>query len=175
MMMDLERFWRLIEEVRQKLQKSVGRDGYPTLSDEAALTEVLSNLTPEEIVAFDERLDERMDAAYHWDLWAALYIIEGGASDDAFEHFRAELVLLGRETFEALLEDADRLADISPVPWGNEGLIYVPLRVYQQKTGQECGDWLDGRPPYPDKPAGEPWQEEDLPTRLPRLWAAFGE
>jgi transcription antitermination factor NusG len=55
-----------------------------------------------------------------------------------------------------------------------EGLIYVPATAYEAKTGkgypyEEEHDVL----PHPAKPAGVPWEEEDLPTRLPRLWAEF--
>jgi hypothetical protein len=173
-MMDLDRFWDLIEQARQKIDASRGPQGYPLLSDEDALTEVLATLPPEDIIQFDHRFSERIIAAYHWDLWAALAIIEGGAGDDAFEHFRAELILYGREAFEAALRDADSLADLSPLPWGMEGLIYVPARVYAAKTAREYPYEDEGDvPPHPEKPAGVPWEDEDLPTRLPRLWATI--
>ena len=173
-MMDLDRFWHLIEQARQKIDASQGSQGYPLLSDEDALTEVLATLPPEDIIQFDHRFSERIIAAYHWDLWAALAIIEGGAGDDAFEHFRAELILYGQDAFEAALRDADSLADLGPLPWGMEGLIYVPARVYKAKTALEYPyeDKLDV-PPHPDKPAGVPWEDEDLPARLPRLWSKF--
>jgi hypothetical protein len=175
-MMHLDRFWDLIEQARRKIEASKGPDGYPLLSDTDALAEVLAALSPEEVVQFDHRFEERIIAAYHWDLWAALAIIEGGAGDDAFEHFRAELVLLGREAFEAALQDADSLADLATVPWGMEGLIYVPAKVYRAKTGKEYPYEDDADvPPHPDKPGGIPWEEDDLPARLPRLWAAFSD
>lgn len=173
-MMDLDRFWDVIEQTRQKIDASKGPQSEPLLSDEDALAEVLATLPPEDIIAFEHRFSERIIAAYHWDLWAALAIIEGAAGDDAFEHFRAELILYGREVFEAAQGDADSLADLATLPWGMEGLIYVPARVYAAKTGQEFPYEDEGDvPPHPDKPAGVPWEEEDLPTRLPRLWASF--
>lgn len=173
-MMDLDRFWHLIEQARQKIDASRGPQGYPLLSDEDALAEVLATLPPEDIIQFDHRFSERIIAAYHWDLWAALAIIEGGAGDDAFEHFRAELILYGQDAFEAALRDADSLADLGPLPWGMEGLIYVPARVYKAKTALEYPyEDKPDVPPHPDKPAGVPWEDEDLPARLPRLWDKF--
>jgi hypothetical protein len=131
-------------------------------------------LRPAEIVQFDQRFEERIIAAYHWDLWAALHIFnEGIAGDDRFEHFRAELIFCGREVFEAALTNADSLADLATLPRGAEGLIYVPLNVYKQQTGTTFPDDRDG-PPHPSQPVGQPWQEEDLPQRLPRLWSLYG-
>jgi hypothetical protein len=175
-MMDLDRFWDLIEQARLKINASAGPEGYPVLNDCDALAEVLAELSPGDIVQFDQRFSERMLAAYQWDLWAALAIIEGAYGDDSFEHFRAELILLGREAFEAALRDADSLSDRQPLPWGMEGLIYVATRVYRQKTGKEFPYDAEGDvPSFPDNPAGEPWEEVDLPTRLPRLWATFND
>ena len=175
-MMDIDRFWELVEQTRQRqIASPRDDDGFPELDDEGALTETLSELTPEEIVQFDRRFGERMLAAYHWDLWGAYDIIEEScAGDDAFEHFRAELILLGRQVFEAALADADSLADVSPLPWGDEGLIYVPLTVYEQKTGESL-PYDENLPPFPSHPAGEPWEEKDLAHRLPRLWALYGD
>lgn len=171
-MMNLDRFWDLIEQARRKIDASKGSPGDLLLSDEEALAEVLAPLPPEDIIQFDQRFSERIIAAYRWDLWAALAILEGGAGDDAFEHFRAELILYGRDVFEAALRDADSLTDAGPLPWGMEGLIYVPARVYEAKTGSAFPYDDEGdTPPHPDTPAGVPWAEEDLPTRLPRLWA----
>lgn len=172
--MDVDRFWDLIEQARQRIEASKGSDGREPLDDCEALAEVLEQLEPDEIVQFDHRYSERMLAAYNWDLWAALAVIEGAYGDDSFEHFRAELILLGREAFEAALQDADSLADQKQLPWGMEGLIYVPAKVYEEKAGQEFPyDAGSEVPPFPAKPAGELWEEADLPSRLPRLWAIF--
>jgi hypothetical protein len=179
-MMELDRFWDLIDQARRKIDASKGPEGYPLLDDEDALAEVLATLSPEEIVQFDHRYSERIIAGYNWDLRAALAIIEGGAGDDAFEHFRAELILFGRQIYEAALQDADSLMDAVPLPWGMEGLIYVPAKVYEAKTGKEFPyeDKYEDKsevPPHPKEPAGLPWKVEDLPARMPRLWAKFHE
>jgi hypothetical protein len=172
-MMNPDRFWELIEQTRQRFFASRSDSG-PTIVEHEALSQTLSELAPPEIVEFDERLTERIIAAYHWDLWAALQIFtEGCASDNRFEDFRAELILCGREAFESALGDADSLADLPMVPRGDEGMLSVPLNAYELMTGKPFPQ-RDLVVPHPIKPAGKPWEEADLPQRLPRFWKRFG-
>jgi hypothetical protein len=172
-MMNSDRFWELIEQTRQRYLAS-RTDCDPALVEHDALAQTLSTLDPEEIIQFDQRLEERVIAAYqHWDLWAALHIFtEGCAGDDRFEEFRAELILCGREAFEAALRDADSLAELPKVPRGVEGLLSVPTSAYEEKTGKPFPEY-DLVVPHPDQPAGETWEEADLPRRLPRFWKRF--
>jgi hypothetical protein len=173
-MLDLDRFWILIEQTRQQLRTSVDADRQEAHQECIALAETLYELTPPEIVQFDQRFEERIIAAYHWGLWGALNIFtEGCAGDDRFEHFRAELILCGRQAFEAALDDADSLADLPYLPRGEEGLIAVPLFVYEEKTGTRFPDY-DLVVPHPAEPAGQLWEEADLPRRLPRMWKKYG-
>lgn len=172
-MMNTDRFWDLIEQARQRYFASRSDTG-PTLVEHEALAQTLSELEPAEIIEFDQRLSERVIAAYHWDLWAALYIFtEGCAGDNRFEDFRAELTLCGRGAFESALGDADSLADLPMVPRGEEGLLSVPLNVYEAKTGNEFPQ-LELPVPHPNHPAGQRWEEAELPQRLPRFWKRFG-
>ena len=172
-MMNADRFWELIEQTRERYFASLSHSG-PTLVEHTALAETLSELDPEEIIEFDQRLEERITAAYHWDLWGVLYIVtEGGASDNRFEDFRTELILCGREAFEAALRDADSLADLPMVPIGEEFVLSVPLKVYEQETGKAFPQY-DSVVPHPSEPVGERWEEADLPSRLPRVWKRFG-
>jgi hypothetical protein len=163
----------LIEETRQRFFAS-HKDSGPALVEHYALAETLSQLDPAEIIEFDERFEERVNAAYHWDLWAALYLFtEGCAGDDPFEDFRAELILCGRAAFEAALQDADSLADVPMVPRGEEGLLSVPMHAYEELTGMPFPQ-RDLVVPHPSEPAGVRWEEADLPLRLPRFWKRFG-
>ena len=59
--------------------------------------------------AIRRRLDER---AYTWELWGAAYVIDDGCSDDCFRDFRAYLISLGREPYEAALKSPDSLAPV---------------------------------------------------------------
>jgi hypothetical protein len=68
--------------------------------------------------------------AYRWDLWAAAYVINGGASDDGFEYFLGWLMAQGRTRWEATLADPDSLADIVDADTGDldgEELLYIAL------------------------------------------------
>ena len=172
-MMDSDHFWELIEQTRRRFFASRKQSG-PAVVEHEALVQTLSELDPAEIIEFDERLEERVIAAYHWDLWAALHVLtEGCAGDDRFENFRAGLVLCGRAAFEAALRDADSLADLPMVPRGVEGVLSVPTNAYEAKTGKPFPE-RDLVVPHPSEPAGEPWEETDLPQRLPRFWKRFG-
>jgi hypothetical protein len=89
-----------------------------------------------------------------------------------FEDFRAELILCGRAAFEAALRDADSLVDLPKAPRGVEGLLSIPANVYEAKAGKPIPE-RDLVVPHPSEPAGEPWEETDLPQRLPRFWKRF--
>ena len=47
-----------------------------------------------EITAWDHIFDQLSDQAYRTDVWAAAYLINGGASDVGFYYFRCWLVFL---------------------------------------------------------------------------------
>ncbi|WP_433606358.1 DUF4240 domain-containing protein [Dactylosporangium sp. CA-139114] len=163
--MEIERFWALIEG---------GAD--------------LTELPPDEIVAFARRYSQVLDAAYLAPLWAAAYLIEGGCGDDGFRDFRAGLMLQGRAAFEAACADPDSLADLPIVRemaagsgWlGYEALHYAARNAYRARTGDVAAfdaALAAGRPTGPAGPArGERWDVEDEAEnerRLPRLAALF--
>jgi hypothetical protein len=141
------------------------------------LAEQLGLLPPDEITQFQRALDERMNEAYRWDLWAAAYIIDGGCSDDGFLDFRSWLVSMGREVFEAALRDPESLLDVADAPGVEvtsfEELAYVPRQAYEEKAGEDMPD--TGVEP-PGEPGGDAWSEEgdDLKRLLPKLWRKYG-
>ena len=57
----------------------------------------LATRDPEEIVAWGRHLDKVMAASGKEDLWAAAYLINGGCSDEGFDHFRGWLIAHGRD------------------------------------------------------------------------------
>ena len=50
-----------------------------------------------------------------WLMWAAAAQIRNGCSDDGFEDFRRWLIGLGREAFERVVQEPDRLAELPEV------------------------------------------------------------
>ncbi len=139
-MMDEARFWEIIDSSRERALALKRRPGEDFIDlHERTLAEALRRLSPEEIIAFDERFWHYHHLAYRWDLWAAAYWLHAGCSDDGFIDFRSCLISLGKERFFRVLNDPDALADIVDRPdapyMQAEGFQYVAGKVYEEKTG----------------------------------------
>ena len=162
--MNDEQFWKLIKQSRR---------GTEDCEEQAEkLESLLAKLEPPEIVAFDELLAKRLNEAYRWDLWAVAYIINGGCSDDSFEYFRCWLIAQGKEFFEAVLKNPEHAG--KRVKVGDEveceDFLYVALKAYETKTGQE----LPARKTKHLKtPKGKRWKEDDLEKLYPKLCKRF--
>jgi hypothetical protein len=113
-------------------------------------------------------------AAYRWDLWGAAFVINGGCSDDGFEYFLGWLIAQGRDYYQAALADPEQ-AGRRAQPGDMvecESIAYAAVKAYEAKTGKD--DFHDRITRVPrGEPLGEPWEEEDLPARFPRLSARF--
>lgn len=166
--MTKDEFWKLLEGLPK------GEGAEDTLADR------LKKLEPEQIISFQNHFDTEYARAYHWLLWAAAYIIDGGCSDDGFIDFRYGLISRGRQIFEAALIDPDSLVEVANEDNGegyiaNESFGYVAGEIYEEKTGNELPR---SETSHPSDPAGEDWDfdDEDLcAQKLPKLWAKFGE
>ena len=99
-------FWSLVADARAEA-------GGETATETELLEERLAALPPSEILEF-ARVRRQLDArAYTWKLWGAAMVIEDGCSDDCFRDFRAYLISLGPDSYEAALRDPDSLADVA--------------------------------------------------------------
>jgi hypothetical protein len=145
----------------------------------------LANLPPENIVDFQAWWDRMLSEAYQRDLWAAAYYANGGCSDDGFDYFRAWLVLQGRETFEAVVADANNLADYvadgeadcefmcecSPA-WSAWDLAF-PAQTADERDAAFNALYHKRHPnPLPTRELGERWDFDDaeqIKRRLPRF------
>ena len=169
--MENSQFWNLIDSARA----AAGGDPDEQVEE---LAELLNDLDADELVEFERIREEYHRRAYHWDLWGAAYLINGGCSDDGFDYFRAWLITRGELVFENGLRDPDSLADVIEetdiaVGCESEDLLYVAVRVWETLTG-EPGEAF----PLPvhashGGPAGESWEEDELDTRFPKLAARF--
>jgi hypothetical protein len=175
-----DEFWALIGETRRGVE-SAPRDRKKGQQNRRYL-ELLSAMTPDQLVGFKRAFEERMREAYTWDLWAAAYIIGGGCSNDGFRDFRAWLIAQGRQTFEAAVRDPETLADYPPLiaeSWPDHpsypAFWSIPWQVYHDKTGEE--DFPDLGLGELGKPTGEKFEddEESLRARHPRLFDRFDE
>ncbi|MFC5002216.1 DUF4240 domain-containing protein [Dactylosporangium cerinum] len=170
--------WRAVEQARA---------GLPVTAEAEKVAEsmvrLLSRWQPADIAAFDRPVRELLAVSYRSDLWAAAYIINGGASDDGFDYFRGWLIAQGRDTFERALADPDSLAGhpavVAAAAEGRddlegEDILGVAWQAYRDVTG------ADGLP-RPVDPVALPDLDPDwdfdfddsaeMRRRLPRLAA----
>lgn len=167
-------FWALIERAR------TGADSRPDVIAERVTAE-LADRDPADIVGFDRHLRRVLAASHREDLWGAAYLINGGCSDDGFDHFRGWLMAQGRAVFARAVTDADSLADLPAIrraaDTGEEfeggEMLGVAQQAYQRAAGAELP--VDGEPvATPD--LGDFWDfddEDQARQRLPRLSALF--
>lgn len=112
-----------------------------------------------------------MVRAMDHELRSAAYVLHGGCSDDSFWDFRAGLVSLGREDYEAVLRDPDLLATIPDVANRTlfEGFQYEPQAVLEARG-------LVSEPPSHGPGGVAPtraWLEEaERAVRFPKLTRA---
>jgi hypothetical protein len=173
-MMAEDRFWSLINQSR-------AADGDAFQDQQAQLlSDLLSALSPEEIVAFDIRSTYCSVRAYRWELWDAAYWAHGGCGDDGFTDFRDNLISLGQEAFTRILANPDDLADFinrPDVPYLlGEGFGYTAGKVYQQRTGRDIQEHFSNYPAAPEEPLGERIDlddEDDVRQHFPKLYAKF--
>ena len=178
--MDREQFWSLIEAAK-------AASGGDCRAQSAQLVAALRDLSVGEVLAWDHLRGELLAESYRWDLWGAVYLINGGCSDDGFSDFRGWLFGQGSAIWQAALADPDSLADHPKVrvrrPYQHqierlqcEDILYVAYDAYQALTGHELTVEISGMGPrWPD--LGEGWDFDDaaeMRTRYPRLWALCG-
>ncbi len=120
-----------------------------------------------------------MNASYTSTLWAAVYIINSGCSDDAFDYFRAWLIMQGQTTFRRVVADPEVLVEFvesDDIFW--EEIMYAPTKAHKLVTGKDNFTEM-----YIQKYGyGQPteivleWNEDvdKLKALLPKLRANFG-
>lgn len=180
-MMSEERFWSLINQSRALVDRAQAPHGDAFFEKQIEhLSDLLSALSPEEIVAFDIRATYQSVKAYRWDLWDAAYWAHGGCGDDGFADFRDNVISLGREAYTHILSHPDDLADYIDCPdvpyLLSEGFGYTAGKVYQQRTGRDIQEHFGLYPTAPEEPLGErgdPEDEEEVQRRFPKLYAKF--
>lgn len=160
-------FWDIVERVHAGSPDDMRRKC-------SLLQNELTRLPLAEVLSFEEHFGDCYMQANTWDIWGAAYLIHRGCSDDGFMDFRSTLISLGRGPFEAALANADSLAgfDIDSEWACFEGYQYVASKVYREVHKYEPPERVrDIR--YSDGPRGEPFDEEEMTPRFPRLVAKF--
>jgi hypothetical protein len=172
-------FWQIISDSRSSFFEKIRTPNKQrmvetlTVHQTRKLHEILGTLSPKEIIDFYRIFCHLLDRAYTWDLWGAAYIMGGGCSDDGFLDFRAWLISMGKDVYEAAIQNPETLTatverkDVEDFFF--EQFSYVPGRVYEEMTGARLP--RDKEIGYLDKPAGVRWIETELRERFPLLFA----
>jgi hypothetical protein len=172
--MTRELFWRIINEC-------CGADPYSANEWDGRLTDALAELSPDEIIEWDKIFDQLAADAYRTDLWAAAYLINGGASDDGFYYFRCWLIGMGKDVYESAIADPDSLASVASPEWLREGIdaeaeIYAAAhRAWMRATGKGYDDEYPARNETATM-VGDDWDFDDevlMRKKLPRLWKLY--
>ncbi len=158
-----ELFWELIDATRPGTHDPAGHV--------RALHERLVRLAPRQIVAFGKLLREQLARAFHWDVWALAFLAMEGCGDDAFEYFRAWLVLLGEVEFTLAINDPAGFAASRALPLDAqcESLLYVAEDAYTERSSEV---YPAVRAKGQRTPAGAAWREQTLETSHAELAAA---
>lgn len=166
-----DEFWVLLDEARASRRGIID-----------ALVDALAQLPSDEIVAFDGWSRAYRSALYRQDLWAAIYLIQGGCSDDGFDYFQAWLIAQGERAVLAAVRDPASLADLTQKGGSLEELLSVADEAHQRAFGRELPDSA-AFPAIPDLATWPPdriapdvkWSKRDvLKTIYPTLWTRFG-
>lgn len=164
--MEHQKFWDIVAVARQTAGINV-EARVETLKAE------LMKLSLSDVQEFQHSYEAMIGKANRWDLWGAAYLMNGGCSDDGFRYFCDWLISEGQEVFDKALANPDSLADIPPRDYFElESFAYVALEVYEIKGGGELERDLSSES---SMPAGEEWEEEQLPFLLPRLNTVYGD
>lgn len=161
----IETFWELIEKSRTNTNDCI-------LQAEN-LTQLLSNLEPAEIIAFDKHLNQKLIETYRWDLLAITCLVNAGATDDGFLYFRGWLIAQGKDYFEAALEKPENAAKSAVVDGINEceNILFAARAAYQEKTDSEIPTAFM----EPSQLTGESWEEDDLDQMFPEIAKKFSQ
>jgi hypothetical protein len=159
-----ERFWALIDQARA---------GSSASAPPKQLTKVLERLDDQEILEFGHKFYEQLCELNLWDVWAAGFVIAGGMGDDSFHYFRSWIIGKGKTAFDLALSDPDQLGTlIDDREVDNELLEYVAIEVLNHRGIEEDPRERSVRSPD-DEPKGEPFQEETVARRFPKLAVRF--
>ena len=127
-----DQFWKIINLTFQK-----SKGDFET--QQQILHQQLSKLRPVAIMQFDNKFRKLSGEAYTWELWGAIYIINGGCGDDSFADFRGWLIAQGKDFYYRTIHNPETLAEIDreriDVDW--EGMGYVATTVFEEMTDAE--------------------------------------
>lgn len=123
------RFWEIIDASRQPKPTDLSAHC-------DALKQQLTNLSREELIAFDETYGIVREELNDFHLWAAAKILNDGCSEDGFDYFKDWIITQGRAVYEAALENPESLADVLSPGYDccdAETFAYVAGEIYEER------------------------------------------
>ncbi len=169
--MSQAQFWSILDS-------TVSAVGAPDVQIELLKTK-LSELKPDDLIAYEVALDAQLKRAYTWDFVAVADILNDGVTDDGFLYFRLWLISMGRKVFEKALLDPDSLADapITAAPGGYyefEDLLYPAKEVWSE-VHQNPNElpFYAGMDDFSMPSGTELVNDNDVAQRFPKLWKRF--
>lgn len=135
---------------------------------------VLSSMSRDEIVSFQNILSRKISAACTFPLLAANFVIASYVSDDGFRDFRAWLVSQGAEKFNKAVIDPESIADWLDKSVVNEidggPMMSVAHDAYGQAYGDE-DDFFQKVSFEPDPKMVQKWPKNktDYRSKYPQL------
>ena len=164
--MTLEQFWQFIEQSR------IAGKGEEQLNH---LEKAIVCLPPREMVSFEGHSWDLLSISFRRELWAVASVLEPGCSQGSFDALRAWMILEGKDFFDRVVAQPDRIAERIPsssVPWHVAGgrMLGLVQQNYHRITGEDMPT-VPRKVPYVIK--GPRWTEADLPDMFPELWRKY--
>jgi Protein of unknown function (DUF4240) len=165
-------FWQLIEIAKKT-----------DVTDFGEFCEVLTTSLIEhpvdDIIAFENILNKKLNDATTSSMLAACFIVNSYISDDTFEYFCAWLIGQGKSDYEQALADPNHICNLINVGDDNnqegEYLTTVAVQAFEEKThsdGDEFYDKLKSQPP-PNSKGLSSIIGDDYKQILPQLFDKF--
>ena len=142
------------------------------------LIKTLVRLSKSELFRFHELYLRFMDSADKWPLWDAIYLINGGCSDDSWFDFRDYLISRGRTVYQRIVSDPesliDRLDKYNQWPFGEYHFHSAAENAYRIQKGSpdDCEISIPTKFKW-TKTAGKRVDLEnnaEIKKHFPRIW-----
>ncbi|NMM39688.1 DUF4240 domain-containing protein [Pseudoalteromonas arctica] len=167
--LSLSEFWQLVTVADRTAEPE---------SVSERLKALLTDLTDEQLIEFDKQFSICMRQSYTWELFGAAFVMAGCNDEYGFSEFRCWLISRGEAAFNAALDNADSLADCTPVYHLNEQ-PYPYLDEYDLIAGllyeQRNEDELPFVPSGLEQPQGKRFKDKPkfLKLAYPQLFAKY--
>ncbi len=166
---DEDRFWAVIDEVRQ-----ITGGTYPQAPPATAenLAKVLNSKPDPAVREFASILHRVLVRLNRWEVWGSGMARNRAMSGDEFYAFRLWIVAKGQDAYDGIRSKPDTLANwVKPTESIlNEGFDDVVSEVIEARGMADPRDDANESPN--DFPKGKEFKEADLAKLYPQSWAA---